>query len=121
MPKEIRHVQRGDFVTSEITSAPTKALEERLNSLENKIRGITENPTSAINFSAIGVGTNNFILNDKTASEEVNLYDAVYYDKNTSKYKSALAAINTSSDTFNTSDSAFVVGIVINKSGNNFI
>jgi hypothetical protein len=119
MTKEIRHVQSGDFVTSEITSAPTKALEERLNALENKIRGITENPTSDINFSAIGVGSNNFILRDKEANSNIQVYDIVYFDKNTTKYEKAQASINTSGSTFSTKDSAFVVGVVIKKTDTN--
>ena len=112
MSDEIRHVQPGDYVTSEITSAPTKALEKRLNALESKIRGITENPSSSINFSAVGVGTNNFILKDKEAATDVQVYDTVYFSKNSAKYEKAQATINTSGSAFSTEDSSFVVGVV---------
>ena len=64
MSEDIRHVKPGDFVTAEVTSDTTKALEKRLIEVENKIRGLTENPTASINFSATGVGADNFILKD---------------------------------------------------------
>ena len=119
MSEDIRHVKSGDFVTAEITSAPTKALEKRLLELENKIRGLTENPTSSINFTANGVGTDNFVLKDKLSAEDVELYDAVYYDRVDLKYKKALAKIKLVGGSFQTGESSFVVGLVISKTNTN--
>lgn len=119
MSDKIRHVQPGDYVSSEITNAPTKALEKRLNALENKIRGITENASSDINFSGVGVGTDNFILKDKEVASDVEPYDVVYFSRSSSKYEKAQAVINTSGSPFSTGLSSFAVGVVVRKNGTN--
>ena len=102
---KIRHVKTGDPVASKPTSQPTRALELRLNQLEQLIDRL--NQSTAL--------TKLIIPNVpiKTGSEAVELDDVVYFNGNTGLYEKALAGVTVMSGVYQNNPSALAIGICV--------
>ncbi len=106
---KIRHVQPGDPVSATPTSQPTRAIELRLQQMQNQIDAITQsNEFSKFIIHSVPI---------KTGSDAVAVDDIVYYNAGTGLYEKAIAGVTIISGTFDANPTALALGVCVATSG----
>src|SRR4051812_4763109 len=107
---KIRHVQPGDPVAAKETSQPTRALELRLNKLEELVASISQSSE----FSKLVIRN----VPIKTGiTDPVVVDDVVYYNANTGLYEKAIAGVTFTSGVYTSNPTALAVGICVAVNG----
>lgn len=106
---KVRHVKRGDPVAEKPTAQPTRALELRLQQLEQIVTSITQTGE----FGRLII--RNVAI--KTGDGAVAVDDVVFYNANTGLYEKGLAGVTFAQGAYNSNPSSLVVGICVAVNG----
>lgn len=106
---KVRHVKRGDPVAEKPTAQPTRALELRLQQLEQLVTSITQTGE----FGRLIIRN----VDIKTGDQAVAVDDVVFYNANTGLYEKALAGVTFAQGAYNSNPSSLVLGICVAVNG----
>ena len=101
----IRHVQAGDPVAAKQTSQPTRAIEIRLQQLEEQFRALSQSSE----FSKLIIRNVPIRVGDQAVTQDA----VVYYNPNTGLYELAVAGVTFMSGIYQFNPTALALGICI--------